>query len=626
MSGRVAVTLLAALWLSSAGRAAPQSPADRCDDGKLNVDADLPAEAVYGQCAVPARPESTQRLPSIDTVHDPEPAVKICMNKPISYNHAIPNSGAFRPVRAESGEYLYCPPQRWLNNLHLGAAVLLHHPCAPLQERLLLSAVARSCLPDYIITPHPQLDIRLPVALVSWGRTLQLTTAASAEICAWLQATQARGNAFAGTTQTRKYNLLLIRSAGLHPLEPSMETEGSLRRCCEETLSSLLGGSREAEAGMKKKPSIRIKEEMKSREIRAALRQTENNKTRGSMTDISNVVWSDKTNGTILQRTADVQQDNSTLGASVVSLSGKTLTDPSVLKQAPQSEVQDKDHAFTLRPATHSVSVPSKSDSSSSGSGAFQSQKSRAMQPTAAVQAAARADADLTPQNASAATQAFSDGWNREQNRTAGPDAPDVRSKHRGAWSVKRKDENPAKKKVKGENVAEGNMKADEVIDLKERELEHNIKHGQHQAENRGVDSASKSQADPQPDIHSQANANECGSCDAGQRCDCSSAAGAELRAVSPGLPRTPRTDEAVWAAAALGFLLVLLTLSILHTRLYRHWRTTPSLYWHDPRQDYDSVADVIRRRLRIANRRRKRGRRQECVLLPSSSSSEEDP
>lgn len=28
-------------------------------------------------------------------------------------------SGAFRPVKAESGEYLYCPPQRWLNNVHV---------------------------------------------------------------------------------------------------------------------------------------------------------------------------------------------------------------------------------------------------------------------------------------------------------------------------------------------------------------------------------------------------------------------------------------------------------------------------------------------------------------------------
>ncbi len=50
------------------------------------------------------------------------------------------------------------------------------------------------------------------------------------------------------------------------------------------------------------------------------------------------------------------------------------------------------------------------------------------------------------------------------------------------------------------------------------------------------------------------------------------------------------RTDEAVWAAGALGFLLVLLTLSVLHTRLYRHWRSSTSLYWQDNQQDYESV------------------------------------
>lgn len=51
-----------------------------------------------------------------------------------------------------------------------------------------------------------------------------------------------------------------------------------------------------------------------------------------------------------------------------------------------------------------------------------------------------------------------------------------------------------------------------------------------------------------------------------------------------------PRTDEAVWAAGALGFLLVLLTLSVLHTRLYRHCRSSTSLYWHDHQQDYENV------------------------------------
>ncbi|MGH0182741.1 UNVERIFIED_CONTAM: hypothetical protein FKN15_010406 [Acipenser sinensis] len=54
----------------------------------------------------------------------------------------------------------------------------------------------------------------------------------------------------------------------------------------------------------------------------------------------------------------------------------------------------------------------------------------------------------------------------------------------------------------------------------------------------------------------------------------------------------TLRTEEAAWAAAALGFLLVVLTLSILHTRLYRRCQRGPSLYWASPSfQGYDTVA-----------------------------------
>lgn len=42
----------------------------------------------------------------------------------------------------------------------------------------------------------------------------------------------------------------------------------------------------------------------------------------------------------------------------------------------------------------------------------------------------------------------------------------------------------------------------------------------------------------------------------------------------------TPRTEEAAWAASALTFLLVLLTLAVLYTRLHQKCRRGPSLYW----------------------------------------------
>lgn len=300
-----------------------------------------------------------------------------------------------------------------------------------------------------------------------------------------------------------------------------------MRQCCERSISSLLRGAREAEP---EEHSIRIKEGSKSRAIRAAIRETD--KTWSTATTISNA--------TVVQREADVQNNNSsTLG--------------------------------------------------SSGLGAFQSQKGGLKLHTAGAQPIG---ADLRHQNASAGMQqkVFSEGVNSEQNRTARPEALAVTSKHEGTDSVKHRGVNSAKSKMKGQNGAEGKVKDNDVVDVEERELEDAIKHGGQGSEN----SASKSQTESQRHQSAQSAVHShTGSTDCGGDCNRVSGAGtgAATAAANQGLLRTHRTDEAVWAAAALGFLLVLLTLSILHTRLYRNWRTTPSLYWHDPRQDYDSVA-----------------------------------
>lgn len=52
-----------------------------------------------------------------------------------------------------------------------------------------------------------------PIALVSWGRTLELSTAASSEVCDWLETTTSTTNKSGGASDSRKYNLLLTRSA-----------------------------------------------------------------------------------------------------------------------------------------------------------------------------------------------------------------------------------------------------------------------------------------------------------------------------------------------------------------------------------------------------------------------------
>ncbi|GAA6231299.1 tumor protein p53-inducible protein 13 [Lates japonicus] len=638
------VTVLAALWVSLGRCGVSVSPGPGCDNGKLSLDRDLPADAVYWDCSVSTWPESTQRHPSIDSVYDPEPARQICMDKPVSYNHTIPNSGAYRPVRAESGEYLYCPPQRWLNNLHHGSTVLLYHPCAPLHERHLLSVLARSCLSEYIITPHPELNKHMPIALVSWGRTLELPTLASSDVCDWLEATTAKRNEISGVNHIRKYNLLLTWPAKQHQQqhtqleERSTKMKESLRQCCEQTISALLNEVMETElesSSMKKESLKEMEKEGRSRQIRAAIREKQESakdeKERDNTTHASTFL-TDQTNTTILRRTGGVQN---TLGPSADSSPGnRTLSDPPGPREvSSQSKIQNPNQGFTSRPT-----APLGSKMSTITDTITTATPQLSPKHTDPKNTNPSADMDVPP-----------DGVDDEHNHTARPEALALGSKAEGTDSAKQRGKDTAKHSMKEKDSKEKNydkhitadrkMKDNEVVDVKERELEHkkthSATHTHHKSENKGFDSVSKSQSEfppkpqqhpnPQPAVYLP-NSHDCDSCKAGEHCDCTKASGTMARAavVNKVLPRTPRTDEAVWAAAALGFLLVLLTLSVLHTRLYRHWRTTPSLYWHDPRQDYDSVADVIRRRLRIAKTRRKRGRRQECALLPSSSSSDE--
>ncbi|XP_039985847.1 tumor protein p53-inducible protein 13 isoform X2 [Xiphias gladius] len=627
------------------------------------MERDLPADAGYWDCSTSAWPESTQRPSSTDKVYDPEPARQICMDKPISYNHTIPNSGAYRPVRAESGEYLYCPPQRWLNNLRHGATVLLHHPCAPLNERLLLSVLARSCLSDYIITPHPQLSKHRPIALVSWGRTVELSTVASSDVCDWLEATTTTRNKFSGVNHIREYNLLLTRPAKqhrlqhTHPEERSTKMKESLKQCCEHTISSLLNEAKEPEleSSMKKESLKKMEKGGKRRQIRAPITEKQENVRAENERDNTMHAFkslTSQTNRTILRRKGGVQNYNNTLGPSADSLpDNRTLSDPPAPREAPsQSKIQNLNLSLTPRPTTPLGSNMSTIRNDSLAFGDSESEKGWLTIQRATLQLSPK-HTDPKNTHPSADMDVLAHGVNSEHNHTARPEALALSSKDEGTDSAKERNKDSAERSMKENNsqeknyakhiTADGRMKNNEVVDVKERELEpkqiHSATHSHHKSENNGFDSVSKSQSEspPQPQQHPNPhpaiylpNSHECDSCKTGKHCDCTKASGAEAQAtvVNTGLPRTPRTDEAVWAAAALGFLLVLLTLSVLHTRLYRHWRTTPSLYWHDPRQDYDSVADVIRRRLRIANRRRKRGRRQECVLLPSSSSSDELP
>lgn len=344
-----------------------------------------------------------------------------------------------------------------------------------------------------------------------------------------------------------------------------------------------------------------IKEEGKRRRIRAAIREKQEkrkeNERENTIIHVSSFL-SNQTNGT-LSRTGDVQNYNSTLGPSTDSPPGNsTLSDPLGPREAPsQSKIHNINQGLRPRPTTPLGSNMSETSltSDSLGFSGPESQKSRLILQTAAQHPSPK-HPDLRNPNPSAGMDGLVDGVNSEHNHTARPEARTLSSKDEGTDSVKHSDK----------DTADGVMKDIDVVDVKERELKHkqthSDTHSHHKSEKTGYDSVSKSQSESllQPQQHPNPqpasylpNSYDCDSCKPGEHCECNEDPGAQAGAavVNKGLPRTPRTDEAVWAAAALGFLLVLLTLSVLHTRLYRHWRTTPSLYWHDPQRDYDSVA-----------------------------------
>ncbi|XP_020779626.2 LOW QUALITY PROTEIN: uncharacterized protein tp53i13 [Boleophthalmus pectinirostris] len=553
------VALLAAL-LVILGRCLGGSAWPGCDNGKVLLDTDLPKDASHWDCPTPLWPQS-QRLNGVDTVYDPEPAKLTCMDQRISYNLIIPNSGTFRPVSAESGEYLYCPPQRWLNNLHHGATVLLYHPCSPLHERLLLSALAQSCISEYILTPHKNLDKKRPFAFVSWGRTLEVSTVASSEICDWLNQTSFTKPKATEQRHKNHYSHLLTRSVDQNRHQENKESpteiqrslfgqEGSLKQCCEQTISSLL---EKMKTQVHSNFKTGITELKKERVKRAAVKST---------TDFPKVT-SNQTSSIIhrLQSNAIPKTISSQHGDQ--SHTKDALSQSTSLKE---NLLHKKFMPNTSRTATNNVSL-------------------------------------IHPQGQLHTVDSNDNNIEKVQSKSNTTARMDI-----------------SKQKAKGVTKVVANPKVNEVIDLEEREIDkmNNVK--SHQSGSNAVDSASKSQA-----VGYLPNSGDC-QCKPNQVCECDTGAGDRSQSAGGSFQRTPRTDEAVWAAGALGFLLVLLTLSILHTRLYKHWRRGTSLYWHDPQQDYDSVADVIRRRLRISKRRRKRGRKKECVLLPSSSSSEEYP
>lgn len=84
-------------------------------------------------------------------------------------------SGAYRLLAPKYGVYKYLPPQRWLHSLADGAIVLLYHPCAFTGQVKALETTLKGCLYRHIVTPSQQLSPERPLALLAWGKILQMS-------------------------------------------------------------------------------------------------------------------------------------------------------------------------------------------------------------------------------------------------------------------------------------------------------------------------------------------------------------------------------------------------------------------------------------------------------------------
>ncbi|XP_063061854.1 uncharacterized protein tp53i13 isoform X2 [Engraulis encrasicolus] len=659
-----------------------------CDNGKFHVELDLPHPSAL-HCSEPLTDLVQQVFIDQKYPAPLQPVKHVCMDTPISYNATIPSRGDHRPVSAEPGVYLYCPPQRWLNNLQHGSIVVLHHPCAAEEERSRLAALALSCLPGFIMTPHPWLNKHRPLALVSWGRTLEMSHVTTSEVCDWLVSVSSENRRHTWPMKRpgeRRFSLLLTHAAPplQRPKESTRHTHAAvshidwlknLRQCCEQTLSSpdQNGDTQPTDettrTQRREEDAVRRRaggERTQRRRKRAAIppRQADQQETPISQVNNTTRLNNNNNNETDFH-TAQLSQSNHTSTPSA-----------GVLVDTHQPAAGTEPVGSTDGPGrvTAHLSPPKEDEEREQGGGGPKKKKEEEL----VVEKEVHTRTDMQGQGggnssgAPAATAAATGGGvgggrGGNSSETVGALAGGDHSLggaavvaggggggggvsgiqggnssaggHSSGGGVQRKVTGAARTKSHSHSSSfSSHTRAHSQSHRKERPNQNPAAAGGGGGGGGGVKTSARQRVredtEEQERLEGLEHQGRAGGGGGGTSTEVPGPGfGGRVVMGSMGVGGggdrfvTRRTDEAVWAAAALGFLLVLLTLSVLHTRLYRHWRTMPSLYWRDDTQDYDSVTDIIRRRLKLAGRRKRRAaaaRRHEAPLLPNSSTDEE--
>ncbi|XP_017490449.1 PREDICTED: uncharacterized protein LOC108378655 [Rhagoletis zephyria] len=159
------------------------SASEICDDGKQNIGVDHDPSDVRQTFEHLCLANRSSYSPNMDReafrieyfIPPAYVAPSKCLNETINYDTALPTYGAFRPIPPKYGSYTYLPAQRWVSSLSRGAIVMLYHPCAYSGQVKLLQDTLRACLYRHIITPTQALSPERALALLAWGKSLEMS-------------------------------------------------------------------------------------------------------------------------------------------------------------------------------------------------------------------------------------------------------------------------------------------------------------------------------------------------------------------------------------------------------------------------------------------------------------------
>ncbi|XP_074598593.1 uncharacterized protein LOC141853222 [Brevipalpus obovatus] len=168
-----------------------------CDDAKTNLEIDWNESPIDYTCFHPKNPlpiqdeiQSKEHCEQLPSAYMPQ---HYCMDKKIKYNTTLPTYGDHRPLWPVFGEYQYVPPQRWLHSIEHGSVVMLYHPCAHPAVVNQLRALVTQCIRKHVITPYRHLAKDRPIALVTWGCSLEMNSVNHSEVISFIRRTALKG-------------------------------------------------------------------------------------------------------------------------------------------------------------------------------------------------------------------------------------------------------------------------------------------------------------------------------------------------------------------------------------------------------------------------------------------------